>query len=484
MSDDEPKKDPKIAEPPKFDGEKENFRSWWLKMRVYIQLKPKTYTNDESKVFCVLSYMEGGLADDWSELRRSQYLDENKCPTWKAFQTEIVEAFTEEMVKEKAITAMLTTKQGTKIIDKHNADWALFSAKAELTDEIIKIQYYKNSIAAPIRRRIEEIDRDRRPATEKAWMKKASELDNDWRAYQAESRGFTNNKKAERTTTDPQKPSSTPCFTTTTNMPPARNNKMTVEERQKCITQGLCFRCKQQGHMASDTKFHPDARPPQKDYKRGGTANVRAAVEGGRGTNDDDDVSEEGRWEADKDDGDMGGGTADGTAAGTAARRITASVRVTRMGSERLEPRGLQVPGRNTGTAPKTVNTANPRTCTTTPNTSPKSMDNTGRSNADTNNDTITTPTEPRPQSKPVRNPLAGRRRQTAKTVNRPPQLKGQRGGNIRQMQSMGGQEGGHGHGGPDTTRKGVHDGQRRQDVDNVRHECEQSDGGGGESDF
>lgn len=33
------------------------------------------------------------------------------------------------------ITTILTTKQENKTIDKHNADWALFSAKAELIDE-------------------------------------------------------------------------------------------------------------------------------------------------------------------------------------------------------------------------------------------------------------------------------------------------------------------------------------------------------------
>lgn len=90
--------------------------------------------------------------------------------------------------------------------------------------------------------------------------------------------------------------------------------------------------------MASDTKFHLDARTPQKEYKRGGIANIRAAIERGGGTNDNDDVSERGRWEADEDNRDMGGGAADGTAAETAARRITASVRVVSLGSEQLEP--------------------------------------------------------------------------------------------------------------------------------------------------
>lgn len=47
--------------------------------------------------------------------------------------------------------------------------------------------------------------------------------------------------------------------------------------------------------MASNTKFHPDARLPQKDYKRRGIANIYAAVEGGRGMNDDDDMSQGGR---------------------------------------------------------------------------------------------------------------------------------------------------------------------------------------------
>ena len=32
---------------------------------------------------------------------------------------------------------------------------------------------------------------------------------------------------------------------------------MTVEDRQKHLTEGLCFKCHQQGHLANDPQFHP-----------------------------------------------------------------------------------------------------------------------------------------------------------------------------------------------------------------------------------
>lgn len=78
--------------------------------------------------------------------------------------------------------------------------------------------------------------------------------------------------------------------------------------------------------MVSDTKFHLDARLSQKKPKRRGTANIHAAAEKGRRTDDNDDVSEGDRWKTDEDNKDMGSGAANGTAAGIAARRIMTSV--------------------------------------------------------------------------------------------------------------------------------------------------------------
>lgn len=146
---------------------------------------------------------------------------------------------------------------------------------------------------------------------------KAAEIDNDWRASQELYK-----KKAPTPTKKPQNPaSSSPNNHTRQNT--ATISKMSPAERQKCITEGLCFRCRQQGHMANDTNFHPDARqqvPPRQGQGQGARTRRAEADEGGGSRQDDE---EEGRgWAVGKNSGSMGSKSADGGGSGAAVRRL------------------------------------------------------------------------------------------------------------------------------------------------------------------
>lgn len=117
-------------------------------------------------------------------------------------------------------------------------------------------------------------------------MEKASEIDNDWRAYQEENKNRNSiPKKAHN-------PSSSSTKTTTTST--IAMNRLTAEERTKCLKEGLCFRCRQKGHNASDTKFHPDARPraPPNPAWKGQSARNRCQETDTGGDSDGGDESE------------------------------------------------------------------------------------------------------------------------------------------------------------------------------------------------
>ena len=66
-----------------------------------------------------------------------------------------------------------------------------------------------------------------------------------------------------------------------------------MQERQRLQKAGLCFRCKQPGHIASDTNFHPDAQSRLKPSppKQGPPRNRAATVEEER-SDQKDNVSE------------------------------------------------------------------------------------------------------------------------------------------------------------------------------------------------
>lgn len=104
-------------------------------------------------------------------------------------------------------------------------------------------------------------------------MGKAEEIDNDWRAYNEDDKDRVSKGKSSPNIPHPHPPvlSSTPS---------AHLNKMSTTDRSKCIQEGLCFRYRQKGHVASDLTFHPDYRPSQRTPFRNPlrvqTSNTRA----------------------------------------------------------------------------------------------------------------------------------------------------------------------------------------------------------------
>lgn len=92
-------------------------------------------------------------------------------------------------------------------------------------------------------------------------MGKAEEIDNDWRAYNEDDKDRVSKGKSSSNTPHPHSPASV--STTSVHL-----NRMSTADRSKCIQEGLCFRCRQKGHVASDLTFHPDYRPSQRTPNR------------------------------------------------------------------------------------------------------------------------------------------------------------------------------------------------------------------------
>lgn len=161
------------------------------------------------------------------------------------------------MTKEKARTQLERLTQGNRPVDEFNTIIFPIIVDADIEDEMEIIRQYRRAIKLAIRRRIEDLDRSIRPKTLVEWMGKAKEIDNDWRAYNEDNKDRVSKGKSSPNTPHPYPPvlSSTPS---------AHLNKMSTTDRSKCIQEGLCFRCRQKGHVASDLTFHPDYRPSQR----------------------------------------------------------------------------------------------------------------------------------------------------------------------------------------------------------------------------
>lgn len=281
QSDDD--RDVKVAKPSQYDGSPKKFRIWWVQMRNYIEMQPHKIRTDRAKVGTILSFMQEGTAAKWAYLQLEKFLDKG-YPDYDEFRQGIEAMFKPTMLKEQARTELDRLEQGTKTVDEYNTEASLLFADAEIQDELEAVRIYRRGLKRAIRQRIEDLPRTTRPATLTGWMVRANEIDQDWRAFQDEHKTQT-----------PKTPRSTNPKPTTTRTPTARASVLTMQERQRLQKAGLCFRCKQPGHIASDTNYHPDARsrPPQtKPTSTKQETRNRTTATTATGTDHEDNVSE------------------------------------------------------------------------------------------------------------------------------------------------------------------------------------------------
>ena len=180
------KKDPKLAAPERFDGDKTKFRKWWASVRLYIELKPEAFSEDKQKVAGVLSFMTQGLAAQWAQHQTEIYLDHG-FHTYRRFKSLMEENFAEDLELEKAMDKVFKMTQAVgETIDKYNQTFGESILRSGITDKGTLIYHYKRGIHQGITAKIDTLDQSIHPTTIQEYMRKASEFDNNWRMHQAQ----------------------------------------------------------------------------------------------------------------------------------------------------------------------------------------------------------------------------------------------------------------------------------------------------------
>ena len=251
----------RIGAPEAFDGSYDKSTQWLNAVRFYLLVNDRVYDTDNKMIAFALSYMTKGSALTWATtfisrttITMGTFSDfvtkfETAFKHHDTTRTAIVWLSTKRMIKGKNNTYSLT-------LIEYVSHFKNYSSLTEISDQNVLIRYFSAGIPSPLMRQIMSMDTV--PSTIDDWYKKAISFQIQWKC--AEEISKRNSKPAHQS----YHSFSTP---TKTRDPDAMDvdvikvGKLTAEERKKCMEKGLCFCCRQAGHMSSKCPKYKDGHP-------------------------------------------------------------------------------------------------------------------------------------------------------------------------------------------------------------------------------
>jgi hypothetical protein len=251
-----------LNKPEPFDGNWDGFKKFLQNVEVYMDVNHETYNNDLRKI----AFMATGSAATW----KAQFIDKayarpappnpnNRLGTYTQFRKDLMEAFSMfDSVGDVLDELRSLRKKKTESINKHIAKFKMLAAKSKIdTTNPLTIELFKKTLPWGLTLQLMKLETPLKTIAN--WYEWAAELDHKHakinRAIEW-TRGTGGEDKA------PQKKYYFPQWERDLNAMDI--DRLTVEERDKLLKEGKCFKCRKTGHRANEC---PDKNNDKKKGK-------------------------------------------------------------------------------------------------------------------------------------------------------------------------------------------------------------------------
>ena len=263
----------KVREPDTFDGsDPRKLRDFLVSCNLHFRDRPLIFASDEKRILFILSFLKGS-ALSWFEPGLNDPTDSAHWMwNYQAFLSELEDNFgPHDPVgdAEKALDELVMKK--TARIVKYNVSFWELASRVGWNEAALRDRYFRG---LPLRLRTEVL-RGGKPPTLAALQLKAQDADNIYWMQEEEIRleskssgniGNPSKKDSNKTPTPSSKPHPAPHYPSKpfSKNPPkvkpkssisdklGKNGKLTGEERERRMKEGLCLYCGEKGHVAHD----------------------------------------------------------------------------------------------------------------------------------------------------------------------------------------------------------------------------------------
>jgi hypothetical protein len=244
-------REPKVADPPIFKGERNALDSFIRSVRTCFTLSPSRFPigDEVRRILFTLGYIQGGTAGTWANNTTNAFLDPlipNPYNTFEEFQNALERSFGSLDRAQKARTELdaLHMKSGDSVEEFTTAFEAL-SVHTSYNEEAL-IQHYRKGLLHRIVEKIYGDSNGQLPATLEDWKTKARHIDylyHEFKALNLRSQASVNRPTNFLPHTKP--PVAAPSIPA---VPAAAAEAMDVDGHRKRSLR--CYNCQRFGHIA------------------------------------------------------------------------------------------------------------------------------------------------------------------------------------------------------------------------------------------
>lgn len=244
----------KVAPPDYFDGSLTKTQSFLAQLLLFLHGKRAEVQSDQDKIVLALSYMKGGTAGPWAEIK-VQELGDGIEQSWDVFLAEFKLLFSDPNPGATARAKMDQLAQGNLTADEYVVKFKELQANTGYND-IALVEKFEKGLNSVLVDKIYALPT--MPTTLEGWISWSTKLDRQWRKREAMKKAnqpSSSSSKAKpysvpsnlstpqsNSTPQPQKP----FIPRPTDMVP-----MEVDSGKKSKTV-ICFKCRKPGHIARD----------------------------------------------------------------------------------------------------------------------------------------------------------------------------------------------------------------------------------------
>jgi hypothetical protein len=242
-----------------FDGNWDNFKKFLQNVEVYMDINHEMYNSDLRKISFVLSFMATGSAATW----KTQFIEEayarpappnpnDRLGTYTQFRKNLMEAFSMFDSVGDALDELRSLRKKNESINEHIAKFKMLATKSKIdTMDPLSIKLFKETLPWGLTLELMKLETPLK--TIDNWYEWVATLDHRFHKVNWAIKQTRGNSGKEKT------PQWKYYFSQKERDPNAMNvDRLTVNERNKLLKEGRCFKCRNMGHWANECPENDD----------------------------------------------------------------------------------------------------------------------------------------------------------------------------------------------------------------------------------